>query len=262
MGRFGHGMSYSPCMNQKLVGLLAAVVVCAVSPRCARSACSSDTLATWDITHLAFAWETNLGPQQVSLPGSVLTVVGTFASTCGAWSGLGAASPDSELTWVIDGPISAGTVFDNSQFHVTILRVTYLGGILRIYHGSPRNAPPQNAFPANPPNAEVPGSFEDGALVYEAQLDSVKTAIGFVLIGSSSGGASMWGHALAGPLATVGEPIYMAAKWCHPACTSELIVLPSPPVGYPWESISGVVSSSSSVPVRRTTWGSVKRLYR
>lgn len=246
-----------------LVGALVAILgSCVMRPGCARSACTSDTLATWDDAHVAFAWETDIGPLQESMPGSVLTVVGVFASTCGAWSVLDAASPDSELTWVIDGPVSNGTVIDNSQYHVTIQSVTYLGGVLRVYRGSPRNAPSQDAFPANPPNAEVPANFEDGALLYEAAIDSFKTVMGFVQIGSSSGGASLWGHALAGPLAAAGEPIFMAATWCLPTCTRERTVLTSPPAGYPWVSVSGVVCGSSSVPARRTTWGSIKRMFR
>jgi hypothetical protein len=163
----------------------------------------------------------------VSPAGNTLTVLGLVQSFCAPFADLNAQDPNTEYTLVITGLTSGGTTHPISSLWVT----SYTGGTFAIYQDSPRNAPTSAAGTLSGYNLQA---FSSGA-------------------GSYSANATFTGGTLYSRVAGTGPVIMQGALCANSGCL--------PPAGGYSAQFDGKFDTPVT-PTQKSTWGSLKILYR
>lgn len=219
--------------------------------------CGTGPMIILNTNSFAYEQPTAVTSPYVSPAGNMLTAVGLIQKFCAPFLDLNAASADTEYTIVLDGLTSLGTV--PHVIGSTLIDVTdYSGGTFRIYmDGPPKNAPQSaGAMPGSPPNAVVPGNYEDGTLILSGTLSGFEVTVSKTGAGNPNGSyrsnATFTGGTLGSRLSTAGATL-LQGNWCVFGC------LPSSG-GYSAQ-IDGKFDTPST-PTRGGTWGSLKVHYR
>lgn len=204
-------------------------------------------------TQHGFAYETAYSSvTHISSPGSVLAMVGHVAYFCFPMAALDPSDPTKEYTFYVSGLVSAGTA-SFGPFRST----DYAGGTWEIHEGSPENAPLDGSMPALP-SVLVPSTFIDGPVVLSGTLSNFHVDVDATA--SIQNGSFRADYVATGgsfyPL--VGDaPAIFQGVWCvKPAAQAGCV--PATYSAHP----NGKWDSPPSTPVSRSTWGSVKQLYR
>jgi hypothetical protein len=103
----------------------------------------------------------------VITPGTELKGVGIVSLFDGPLGFLNANDPNKEYTFVFNGLIAQPTAVVGPPAF-TFYTTNYSGGTFALYEGSPRNS----AFTPNPPNADVPSTFQDGTVLLSGTFTS------------------------------------------------------------------------------------------
>lgn len=208
-------------------------------------------------TNDGFAYETAYANATYhSAPGSILSVVGHVAYFCAPMAALDPSDPTKEYTFYITGLTSAGTghfgPFGGTTFHET----DYAGGTWEIHEGSPEDAPTDGSMPALP-SGLVPATFVNGPVVLSGTFTDFHVSISQT---ATNVNGSFLGHykATGGsffPQVGDGVAIFQG-NWCvtlKPAgCT------PATYSAHP----DGKWDTPATTGVSKSTWGTLKQLYR
>jgi hypothetical protein len=241
-------------MKRKIgAALLAGLLMIGGTVAYAADTCVPGVLVDWD---QGFAYETNYTPATfTSAVGSNLVMVGRLVALCGPLGAYEGDDPVNEYTIYFYGLTSNGTTKPTATRWVT----TYNGGLFAIYEGTPKDAPPDNAMPANPPNGSVPSTFTNGTAILSGTLSNFRTQI-VLLSGNYSsslaGNYTVTGGTQAALFAGTGLGI-LTGTWCPTGSGGNLCSLPA---GY--SNVSNGKFDNPPTPALGSTWGAIKALYR
>lgn len=201
-----------------------------------------------------FAYETSYNvATHMSAPGSILSIVGHVSYFCFPMAALDPSDPTKEYTFYITGLVSAGTVVPFGSFRST----DYAGGTWEIHEGSPENAPLDGSMPALP-SVLVPSTFIDGPVVLSGTFSSFNVSLdataavqsGSFIANYQATGGSFY------PQVGDGTAIFQGV-WCaKPAASGGCV--PATYTAHP----NGKWDPPATTPTSRSTWGSIKQLYR
>ncbi len=200
----------------------------------------------------AYFYEAGATPTN-SIPGSELKIVGIISAFGPPLDFLDASDPTREYTFYASGLISQGTV-PNGPPATTVYTTNYLGGTIQIYE----DLTPEASFDPNPPNAGVPGDFQDGTLLLSGSFTSFLTATNnFTAFqtGNAEGGIVWTGGTLLPFMESGGLP-------CPGLLTGGMTWKPSVMIaGYLFRH-DGKIDLNCPSDTKATTWGKIKTLYR
>jgi hypothetical protein len=216
--------------------------------------CGTGPLIDWDAN--SFAYESSYNNATfISSPGSNLTVVGIVALFCSPLNILDPNDPTTEYTFVFSGLTSAGTIPSSPFPGLNVWETDYAGGTFTIYAGSPRNAPLAGSMPINPPNAAVPALFQDGTAILSGTLSNFHTEItqttGGLPNGSFTANYSFTGGTLYSLVAGTGTG-FVQGLWCVNGCQ----------IAQGYSAHPDGKFDTPPTPAVRSSWGSIKTLYR
>lgn len=189
-------------------------------------------------------------------PGTELKGVGIVSLFDGPLGFLDANDPNKEYTFVFYGLIAQPTV-QTGPPAFTFWTTNYSGGTLELYEGSPRNS----VFTPNPPNADVPSTFNDGTLLLKGNFTSFYVQTNnFTLAktGNMEGNISWNGGTLL-PLLNGGN-----GEPCPGLFTGGITWSTEVGVGIPGYTFrhDGKIDLNCPVPAAPSTWGKLKAQYR
>ena len=211
-----------------------------------------------------FAYETNYDPLTYhSTANSVLSIVGHVAYFCAPLAALDPSDPNKEYTFYITGLVSQGTQhfgpFGGTTFHET----DYTGGTWAVYEGSPEDAPHDVTPMPALPSPLVPSTFNNGILILSGTFSPYGSNLGFHT-SVSTNGSNINGSFIANyraaagsyyPAVGDGEAIFQG-NWCvtlqPTGCT------PATYSAHP----NGKWDTPGTTAANKSTWGSIKKLYR
>lgn len=204
-----------------------------------------------------------------SAVGSMLTIVGTVSAFGPPLNILNVSDPSKEYTFVMSGLTSAGTV-PGSNGPTLLYDTDYSGGTFTIYEGSPRDAPSTTSqWSANcPGSAGIPAKFNDGTPKLTGVLCGFHVSISktgaFPATGSFRANYRFTNPNAPNPppagnlFNSVGEGEgVLGGVWC---VTSGCTLCPGN-TGYSAHP-NGKFDASPTTAVHRSTWGTIKSLYR
>ncbi len=246
---------------KKIFGVAAVLALLSGGLAASASAqCGTGVMIKFDAD--GFAYETAYSPTTyISSSGSILSMVGHVSLFCSPLAGLNPADPTKEYTFYITSLTSAGTMtfgpFGGSTFYET----DYAGGTWEIHEGSPENAPTDAGGMPALPSVLVPSTFTDGPVILSGTFSNFHTSVTKTVSGPNT---TVNGSFIADYVATGGS--YYGAvgggsakfqgNWCvtrKPAgCT------PDTYSAHP----NGKWDTPPTTAVTRSTWGSLKQLYR
>lgn len=245
-------------------GLLAMGTVAGVaSAQCPPLLPPSSVMIEFDAN--CFAYEPNYNnATYLSTAGNVLTMVGIIDAFYAPLAGLTPADPNKEYTFVVTNLVSLGTV---TSFNgpTTNYDTDYSGGTFAIYEGSPEDAPLAGAMNSNPPGgATVPANFQNGTAILTGDLCGFHVNVNRTgtIVGGSFGSTYKFtnpnapGAPPAGNLFNVvGDgQAFFGGLWCESTGGCR-------PTGYRAHP-NGKWDSPPTTPASRSTWGTLKQLYR
>ncbi len=198
-----------------------------------------------------YTWEPNATPTN-SVAGNELQGVGIVSSFASPLGDLDPNDPATEYTIYIHGLISQGTV-PTGPPSTTFYTTNYSGGVIEIYAGSPRNS----VFTPNPPNADVPSTFNDGTLILSGTFNGFYTQTNnFTAFdtGNMEGNILWTGGTLYDRTITGGQP-------CQGLFTGGITWYP--PVSIPGYIFrhDGKIDLQCPTAAEPSTWGRIKNLY-
>lgn len=180
--------------------------------------------------------------------GQEMHVVGIISAFGPPFEDLNAMIGPNEYTFHAHGLISLGT--GGGPFYTT----NFVGGSIEIYE----DTSPDASFDPNPPNAGVPGDFQDGTPILTGNFTSfvVQTnSITTFMTGNAEGTIQWTGGTLYERMLQNGEP-------CPGLFTGGLTWYPPVMIpGYLFRH-DGKIDHNCAVPARSSTWGQIKQLYR
>jgi hypothetical protein len=185
----------------------------------------------------------------VSPAGNTLTVLGLVQSFCAPFADLNAQDPNTEYTLVITGLTSGGTTHPISSLWVT----SYTGGTFAIYQDSPRNAPTSAAGMPAASDPSIPGLYTGGTIILSGTLSGYNLQAFSSGAGSYSANATFTGGTLYSRVAGTGPVIMQGALCANSGCL--------PPAGGYSAQFDGKFDTPVT-PTQKSTWGSLKILYR
>jgi len=216
----------------------------------------------------AWAYETAYTTSTFSSAvGSQLTVVGIVSVFCTPFQDLDPKDSNTEYTFIWDNLTSLGTTSKPVGSSGMQYTTKYLGGGFRIYAGSPRNADTTASLPSLPAPGVVPDLYVDGTMILGGVLDTLTTIVTRASNGNYSGSFRANYQCTGGTLyGRVGNGInLLSGLWCavppnnpDPPYPGGTCVHPAGWSAHP----SGKWDSPSTVPVKPSTWGTIKTLYR
>jgi hypothetical protein len=206
----------------------------------------------------SFAYETAYTPATfTSAPGSLLTMVGIIDLFYAPLNFLNPADPNVEYTFVVSSLTSVGTVTIPAG-PTTFYETDYTGGVFTIYSDMPEDAPLAGVMPALPAPGVVPDLFQDGTAILSGTLCGMHTSVSKTgtnpANGSFKANYEFTGGTLFGYVGD-GDAIF-TGNWC-PANSSRCTL----PAGYSAHP-NGKWDISPTTPAKRSTWGTIKTLYR
>jgi len=250
-----------------VAGLVAILALGATAPA-ALAQCGGQLLMKFDADCFAYesnatlsvleggtgAWKSNAGSQ--------LTVVGLMTLFCAPLNGNVPNLPTTEYSFVWSG-MSATAATTEVPYIVNGKKwdTDYSDGSFYIYEDSPADAPRATTpMPSNPPNATVPVNFADGTLILQGTLSGLHT----IVTRTNNTASAIWGGSFNGNYQFNGGTQFglvsgsglnsVNGNWCgkYPSgCT---------PTGY--TAHPNGKFDFAVTPVKSTTWGTIKQLYR
>jgi len=219
----------------------------------ARNASAVGPILDWDP---AYMWQAGATP--TNLPaGGVMHFVGTVSVFGPPLDYLNATMPGTEYTFVGDLLVSQGTVA-NGPPSTTIYTTGYTGGTIKVY----ADQTPDAVFAPFPPNAQVPSTFENDppALLEGVFTRFVVTTNNFTAFqtGNIEGDINWTGGTLIDKVRGANGAI------CPGLFTGGATWNTTPGIGIPGYLFrhDGKIDLQCPVPVRTSTWGTLKQLYR
>jgi len=207
-------------------------------------------LIDWDP---AYFYEAGATPIH-SDPGGQLVIVGTISTFGPPLDFLDASDPTKDYTFYAHGMISNGTVITPFPPFGNFYRTNYTGGSIEVYEGTPRDA----VFDPFPPNANVPSTFVNGTVILSGTLSSLYWETNDItahMVGNAEGEISWTGGAYFDRVSQNQLP-------CPSLFTGGTTWLPSLMIdGYLFRH-DGKIDLDCPTPVRTSSWGRVKTLYR
>ena len=223
------------------------------------------TIADWGPN--SFAWESNYNAATyISNPGSMLNAAGIIDDFAGPLAALEPIPAGTEYTYLLSGLVSAGTVITPGSFANTYRTVYNTTGgptpNLLIYT-SPTNA----SFGTNPPNATVPSTFIDGALVLGGSFQQL--TVTFIRRNSDqvvlSGNADSGTPSVANGVFNGGSALPLVSSNGQPCpfrvTGGWLAKAGSFPAGFTAH-FDGKIDIDCPTPALESTWGRIKGQYR
>lgn len=212
-----------------------------------------------------FAYEPNYNlTTYMSTPGSVLTMVGIIDLFYSPLAFLNPADPSKEYTFVVTNLVSAGTM-TSVNGPTTNYDTDYTGGTFAIYEGSPEDAPLAAQMGTNPPGgATVPANFQNGTQILTGDLCGFHVNVNKT--GTVIGGNFASTYKFTNPNAPGPPPVgnlfngvgdgqaFFGGNWCERTGGCR-------PTGYRAHP-NGKWDSPPTTATTRSTWGTLKQLYR
>lgn len=227
-------------------------------------------LLKWDAN--GFAYETDYNPATFhSNAGSQLVVVGKIVLFCSPFQDLDATDPTKEYTFLFAGLESQppGTAHNNVGLGTIQHLTDYGSGVFFIYEDTTPDAPDQANMPPNPPNAQVPANYIDGTLILEGVLANFQTTVTQAdppgppppqFTTSFLGNYQFTGPALSPYFQRIVGSLedHLQGLWCANGTGMGLCSIPAGYSAHP----SGKFDQPPATTAIRSTWGSIKQLYR
>lgn len=241
------------------VAALVGVLALALLPASAAAQCTSYPGPMIKFDSNGYSYETNYNKTTlISTAGSQLTVVGKVSLFCNPFLDLNPEDPNVEYTFVWSGLVSQGTT---SAVIGSVTRYTthYLGGMFRIYAGTPKDIP--GTLPALPAPGVIPDTYQNGTLILEGPLDDLSVIITRTnSTGTLSGSFRTNYHCTGGTLISrVGDATeLLSGVWCPVPQTSSGCPLPTGWSAHP----NGKWDAPATTAVPASTWGKIKTIYR
>lgn len=244
-----------------VAGLLAALGAGAIAAP-ALAQCTSPVLICFSSDNYAYETLYN-NATLMSSTGSLLTVVGKINSFSAPLDFLNANMPAKEYTFIWNlqtlapGTVQTipGKVWDTDYASAAQL------GTFTIYEDASPDAPTTATLAANPPNADVPSKFTDGIPILSGTLSYFHVRVTYTGTPARyAGSLNATYNVTGGTWGYIFDPSTAAnltGLWCTIGTGTNQCTLPA---GY-----SALVSGktdSPPVPTLRSTWGSIKTLYR
>jgi len=188
--------------------------------------------------------------------GGTMRCVGVISAFGAPLDFLNANMPATEYTFVIDGLVSQGTTAQGPPA-TTIYTTTYSGGTIAVY----ADPTPDAVFSPDPPNVEVPSTFEDDppAVLTGSFTSLVVVTNNFTAfqVGNVEGNIDWSG----GPLI---EFLQAGGQVCPGLFTGGATWNTAPGIGIPGYLFrhDGKIDLQCPTPSRKSTWGRLKDLYR
>lgn len=149
--------------------------------------------------------------------------------------------------------VVSGMTVVNRQTIGSFVVIDYSPGILSIYEDSKSGGTPAVWAP-NPPNAQAPGSFTDGALYLQGTLSNFQFVLNTANGSGSYDAGCVWNAGT-----NLGDiPFGDRTGWTFAGATSNALNIPA---GYAHQ-IDGQNFIILATPARRTSWGGLKSTYR
>lgn len=218
-----------------------------------------------------FAYEPNYDLANfTSTAGNVLTIVGIVDRFYAPLAYLDPSDPGKEYTFVITNLTSNGTVVTPAG-PTTFYQTQYDGGTFVIYEDSPENAPLAAAMGANPfGGAAVPANFQDGTAILTGEMCGFSFTVTKTVVGSTTSYGGNFGgtYKFTNPNAPGPPPAgnlfnlmgdaqaVFTGNWC--AAPTSATCHPANYIGQ----LNGKWDSPPTTPALRSTWGTLKSLYR
>lgn len=219
----------------------------------------SSVMIEFDANCFAYEPNYNVATSQ-SVAGNTLSIVGIIDKFYAPLAFLNPNDPNKEYTFVVTNLVSAGTVTTPAG-PTTFYRTNYSGGTFAIYEGSPENAPLAGAMGSNPyGGATVPANFQDGTLLLSGEL----CGFSHTVTKTVSGPNTNWGGNFTSTYKFTGGSLYnlvgdaqavFGGLWCARPASS---CVPANYIAHP----NGKWDSPPTTPAVRSTWGTLKSLYR
>ena len=233
-------------MHTLLAAILASAALCA-------PAHAVGPAIDWDP---AYFWQAGATP--TNLPaGGILKAVGIVSLFGPPLADLNANLATKEYTFVLDGFVSQGTTSVGpiaTQFYVT----NYNGGTIAVYE----DPTPESVFAPNPPNAQVPSTFQDQGLPiltgFFTRMQVTTNNFTAFQTGSIEGDINWTGGTLIERFRGSSGAI------CPGLFTGGATWNTLPGVGIPGYLFrhDGKIDLQCPVPTTKNTWGQLKSLYR
>ena len=209
-------------------------------------------IVDWDPAYFYFPGAT--AANQPAL--GILRCVGTVSQFGPPLEFLNPTMPATEYTFYVDGLTSQGTNSIGPPA-TTIYTTFYTGGTIAIY----ADPTPDAAFDPDPPNPNVPSTFQDEGLPlltgnFTSMLVTTNNFTAFQ-VGNIEGNIEWTGGTLIGLLGPEGQP-------CPGLFTGGATWNTSPGVGIPGYLFrhDGKIDLQCPTPTQKSTWGRLKGLYR
>lgn len=206
-----------------------------------------------------FAFETVYNPLTFhSTVGSTLKIVGNVHLFCAPLAFLNPADPTKEYTFLCT-LTSAGSVhfgpFSGFNYHET----DYTAGTWEIHEGSPEDAPTDAGGMPALPSPLVPATFINGPVILSGTLTNFHTSLSTQISTGNTNGSFRSDYKATGglyfPLIGSGSAVFQGL-WC---------VMDEPagcrPLTYSAH-LNGKWDTPATTNVTKSTWGSLKQLYR
>lgn len=246
---------------------MALLVLMATGALASRASAQCGTGPMIEFDNNTWAYESNYTAATFhSAPGSGLTVVGKITKFCAPFQDLDALDPTKEYTILMLNLTSSGST--HAPFLVTGTRheTLYSGGTFIIYEDLSPDAPTLATLAANPPNAQVPARFADGAIILTGTLANFRTTV----TESPAGGPPQYSHSFRADYQFDGPPAgtyYLRVAgsgpglaqgtWCANGSDNGLCILPAGYSAQPNGKFDNPPTAATS-----STWGTIKQLYR
>lgn len=230
-------------MRLRILTTLAALALAALPARAAGPSID------WDP---AYTWETGATATNSPLGGE-FKLVGIVSMFDAPFQFLNAGDPTREYTFYVHGLISQGTVAQGPPA-TTIYTTQYSGGVFELYE----DLTPESSFAPNPPNATVPSTYTDGTLLLSGVFTSfVVQTNNFTAfkVGNIEGQINWTGGTLLPYTISGGFPC--PGLFTGGATWNPNVLIP----GYIFRH-DGKIDMQCAVSAGRSTWGSLKSLYR
>jgi len=232
-------------MNRWIARAAALLLACGIS-----APALAGPIIDWDP---AYFYEAGATPTH-SAAGGQLYIVGTISAFGPPLDFLNASDPSKDYTFYLYGLTSLGTTTTPFQPYGNFFLTNYSSGVIEVYEGTPRDAD----FAPFPPNSAVPSTFTNGTLILSGTMSGFfweSNDFTAFKSGSAEGHIVWTGGSYLSRVSPDGLP-------CPSLFTGGTTWLPSVMIdGYLFRH-DGKMDLDCPVPVRGSSWGRLKAIYR
>ncbi len=215
----------------------------------------TNILLKWDAN--GFASETPANPVgNISPAANVLTILASPSLLCGPLAGINLADPTSEVTLVLGGLVSQGTVTTPFGSSGTKWTTVYRNGGFNLYQHTPVVVRGYTSATVPAPAVALP-QYANGTVLLGGNVDSLVTVITKSSFGVING-------SFKGAYRVTGGSYRLS--FCNgaqvPGLLDGLWDIQSQPAGYSAHPNGKFDAPDCTTPTRQSTWGKIKTLYR